>query len=59
MVLLTYLIMALHVQIFFSDLDVGTRIFYDNVLMETFKISFENAQNKQQYGIKLPAQRYG
>ena len=59
MVLLTYLIMALHVQIFFSDLDVGPRIFYDNVLMETFKISFESAQNKQQYGIKLLAQRYG
>ena len=37
----------------FSDLDVGACIFYKNVPIETFNISFESTQNKQQYGTNL------
>ena len=35
---------------FFSDLDVGACIFQENVPIETFNISIEITQNKQQYG---------
>ncbi len=35
---------------FLSDLDVGACIFYENMPIETFNISFESTQNKQQYG---------
>ena len=34
---------------FFSDLD----IFQENVPIETFNISFESTQNKQQHGTKI------
>ena len=37
----------------FSDLDVGACIFYENVPIETFNISFESTQNKQQYDTKI------
>ena len=38
---------------FLSDLDVGACIFYENVSIETFNISFESTQNMQQYGTKI------
>ena len=50
MILVTFLIIALCLQKKFSGLDVAAHTFKDNVLMETFNISFESAQNKQQYG---------
>ena len=44
----------LHAQTrFFSDLDLGTCIFKENVPIETFNISFESTQNKQQYGTNI------
>ena len=41
---------------FFSNLNVGGCIFYENVPIETFNISFESTHNKQQYGTKITAQ---
>ena len=38
---------------FFSDLDVGTCIFLENVSIEIFNISFESTQNKQLYDTKI------
>ena len=38
---------------FLSDLDVGVCIFQGNVPIETFNISFESTQNKQQYGTRI------
>ena len=38
---------------FYSGLDVGACIFQENVSIETFNISFESTQNKQQYGTKI------
>ena len=35
------------------DLDVGACILLENVPIETFNISFESTQNKQQYGTKI------
>ena len=40
-------------QIFFSDLDVGACVFLENMPVEIFNITFESAQNKQQYATKL------
>ena len=37
----------------FSDFDVGARMFYENMLVESLKISFESTQNKLQYGTKI------
>ena len=39
-------------RFFFSNLDVGACVSYENVPMATFNISFE-AQNKQLYGTKI------
>ena len=38
---------------FFCELDVGACIFYENVSIETFNISFEGTQNKLQYGTNI------
>ena len=40
-------------QTFFNDLDIGAYIFQENVPIETFNVSFESMQNKQQYGTKI------
>ena len=50
---MSYVCFKLGVQFFFSDLDVGTCIFYENVPIETFNISIESTQNQQQYGTKI------
>ena len=41
------------VQILFSDLDVGACIFYENVPIGTWHLSFQSTQNKHQYGTKI------
>ena len=43
--------------LFFLDHDVGTFIFQENVPVETFNISSESTQNKQQYGTKITCKR--
>ena len=43
---------------FFSDLEIGARIFYEDVPIETFNLSFESTQNMHNNMVlKLPAQR--
>ena len=46
---------ALHVLLFFLSNfdDVGACIFLEKVSIETFNISFESTQYKQQYGAKI------
>ena len=44
---------------FFSGLDVGACIFLENVPIETFNISLESTENKQQYGTKMQEQEEG
>ena len=39
--------------VFFSDLDVDACIFQENGPRETFSISFESTQNKQQHGTTI------
>ena len=34
----------------FSDLDIGARVFEENMPIETFKKLFQSTLNKQQYG---------
>ena len=38
---------------FFSDLDGTCMVLYENMPIETYNISFESTQNKQQYGTKI------